>query len=356
MSVVMRHPRDRPGHQVTHRVTSLVAVIALTAALVVVGAVATPTPADAAVRDPFTAVFNAQDNGAIALTGNSQLSCPSASNGCAAARGGTGNADNLNNNEWAMAFIDADTDASTTNSTSADLALPAGSTVLSAWLVWGGRKTAGTGGVAANTATLGAVLLRVPGGNYGQVTGAVFDPGLNNTTDFGPYQASLNVTTQVQAAGNGTYWVGNSSAATGEDRYAGWSLIVAYRNPAAPLRDLRIFRGFADVTTSGSNNNVTIPINGFLAPAAGPVNASVGFVAWEGDKGLTGEAVKLNGTTLSSATNPANNFFNSAISDAGTPITTRNPNYLNNFGTDVTRVSATGVLPNGSTSTTVNLT
>ena len=44
------------------------------------------------------------------------------------------------------------------------------------------------------------------------------------------------------------------------------------------------------------------------------------------------------------------------MSDAGTPITTRNPNYVNNFGTDVTRVSANGVLPNGSTSTVVNLT
>ena len=59
---------------------------------------------------------------------------------------------------------------------------------------------------------------------------------------------------------------------------------------------------------------------------------------------------------MSSATNPANNFFNSAISDAGTPITTRNPNYANTFGVDVTRVSANGVLPNGATSTTVNLT
>ena len=225
-------------------------------------------------------------------------------------------------------------------------------------MVWGGRKTAGDGGVGANTATVGRVSFRVPGGSYSTVTGAVVaPPALDNTTsDFAPYQASLDVTSAVQAAGNGTYWVGNISAATGEDRYAGWSLIVAYRNPAAPLRDLRIFRGFADVTTTTGNDNVTIPINGFLAPAAGPVNASVGVVAWEGDKGLTGEVVKLNGTTLSSATNPANNFFNSAISDAGTPITTRNPNFVNNFGVDVTRVSANGVLPNGATSTTVNLT
>ena len=41
----------------------------------------------------------------------------------------------------------------------------------------------------------------------------------------------MDVTAAVQAAGNGTYWVGDIPAATGEDRYAGWSLVVAYRNP-----------------------------------------------------------------------------------------------------------------------------
>src|SRR6476619_7171849 len=143
MFVVMRHPRPHRPERAKHRMISLVTVIALTVALVAFGVVTAPAPAEAAVRDPFVAVFNAQDNGAIALTGNSQLSCPTASNGCTAARGGTGNSDNLNNNAWVMGFVDADNDASTTNSSSADLALPAGSTVLSAWLVWGGRKTAG---------------------------------------------------------------------------------------------------------------------------------------------------------------------------------------------------------------------
>ena len=138
--------------------------------MAVVGAVTGPTPAEAAVRQPFTAVYNAQENGAIALTGNSQMSCPTSAT-CTTARGGTGNSDNLNNNGWTMAFIDADADSFTTNSTSADLALPAGSTVLSAWLVWGGRKLAGTGGTAANTANLDKVALRVPGGSYPTVTG-----------------------------------------------------------------------------------------------------------------------------------------------------------------------------------------
>ena len=82
----------------------------------------------------------------------------------------------------------------------------------------------------------------------------------------------------------------------------------------------------------------------------------MGFVAWEGDKGVTGKAVKLNGTTLSVAAEPADNFFNSAISDAGTQVTTRSPDFTNTFGLDIARISANRVLRNGATSTTVNMT
>ena len=334
----------------------LSAVTVVAALLVAIGINFAVAPvAGAAVQFPFNAVYNSQENGAIALIGNSQLTCPSSASGCTAARAGTGSGTALNNNNYVMGFVDTDGDSFTTNSSTADLALPAGSTVLSALLVWGGRKIAGDGGAAA-ASTLDRVALKVPGGSYATVTGAVLDPNLNTSADNGPYQGSLDITAQVKAAGNGTYSVGNLAAATGVDRYAGWSMVVAYRNPAAPLRDLRIFRGFANVTTSAGNDNVDIPINGFLAPAAGPVNASVGVVAWEGDKGLTGETAKLNGTTLTDATHPLGNFFNSSISDAGTQITTRNPPDINNFGVDIARVSANGVIPNGATSTIVNLT
>ena len=121
-------------------------MIALVAVMAVVGAVVTPTPADAAVRDPFTAVYNAQDNGAIALTGNSQMTCPTSAT-CTTARGGTGNSDNLNNNDWTMTFIDADTDSSPPTPPAPTSRCRPVRRVLSAWLVWGGRKAAGTGGV-----------------------------------------------------------------------------------------------------------------------------------------------------------------------------------------------------------------
>ena len=80
-------------------------------------------------------------------------------------------------------------------------------------------------------------------------------PRLIGGTDGHPYQASIDVTAQVAAAGNGTYWVGRHPGRHRADRYAGWSLVVAYRNPSLPLRDLSIFEGFADVTTTTGNSS-----------------------------------------------------------------------------------------------------
>ena len=49
----------------------------------------------------------------------------------------------LNNNDRTMTWIDADTDPATFNSSSADLALPAGASVLFAGLYYGGQLAAG---------------------------------------------------------------------------------------------------------------------------------------------------------------------------------------------------------------------
>ena len=315
-----------------------------------------PMPiAGGAVRSPFSAVYTADDNGAIAVTGNSQMRCNAAVSGCTNARSGTGA--NINNNNYVMGFIDTDAVSTTTNSTSADVALPAGSEVLYARLIWGGRLIAGGSGQAGSGAP-GTAKFRAPGAAaYTTVTASsVYRPGLTGATDADPYQAALDVTATVRAAGNGTYWFADLVAATGTDRFGGWSLIVAYRNPSLPLRNLTVFEGYADITTeSVANSSVTATVSGFLTPAAGTVNATVGLVAWEGDLGTTGDILKFNNTTLSDAQRPSTNTFDSRISNFGTSITDRNPNYLNNFGVDMGRVSANGVLANGQTSADVTV-
>ena len=174
-----------------------------------------------------------------------------------------------------------------------------------------------------------------------------------------PYQGYLDVAAQVKAAGSGTYWVGDIQAGPGIDRYAGWSLIVAYRNPAAPLRDLHIFHGFSNVS---GTDTTTIPIGGFLTPAAGTVSSAVGVVAWEGDRGTVGDAMQFGGSGEHHRHHhvrrdtAGKNFFSSGISDSGTPITTRNPSFANNSGCRHRADNATNILANNQTSTNVVLT
>src|SRR4051794_19547340 len=134
--------RVRRGPGAHRRLTSVFAVIAVLLSMAT-ATIALPGAAAAAAAIPFDTFFSTQDNGAIALLGNSQMTCPSSSTGCASAQSAvaTTNAQsNVDNNGFAMTFVDADSDSTTSNSTSADLSLPAGSTVLSALLVWGGRR------------------------------------------------------------------------------------------------------------------------------------------------------------------------------------------------------------------------
>ena len=126
------------------------------------------------------------------------------------------------------------------------------------------------------------------------------------------------------------------------DRYGGWSIVIAYEDPTQPLRNLTIFDGLQSVVQG--TPGVKIALSGFLTPPAGQVQTTLGVVAYEGDRGLTGDSLSLNTTTLSDAANPANNFFNSSISSGGVNVTTKNPNYANQLGFDALLVNANGVL------------
>ena len=104
-------------------------------------------------------------------------------------------------------------------------------------------------------------------------------------------------------------------AGTGEDRYAGWSLVVVYRAPGLPLRSLTVFDGFADV---GRDEPETISLSGFRTPVTGPVETQLGMVAYEGDFSTSGDNARLNGTLLSTTPlSRGSNFFNGTNDDNG---------------------------------------
>jgi len=291
-----------------------------------------------AVITPFTPRYSANANGDILFVANTLMTAPSSDSGAAAGRAGTGT--KLNNNDFAMTYVDVDGVASTFNSSQAGLTLPAGGTVLFAGLYWGANS---------GSSARGSVLLRTPGAAaYTTVAGTVL--GADSTNN---YQGFADVTALVRSAGAGDYTVANVQANTGGDRHAGWALVVVYGDPAAPPRNLTVFDGLAVVNTSSTS--ATISISGFTAPPTGSVNASVGVVGYEGDLGFTGDVIRLNGAVLSDSLNPANNFFNSSITNRGARVASKNPDYVNQLGFDADIVSTTGVIPNGATSASISL-
>ena len=192
-----------------------------------------------------------------------------------------------------MQNINVDPTGGNFNSSSATVALPAGSAVLFAGLFWSAREQSGGGtGSADATPPFNQMKLAGPTGGYQVIKANEFsetDPG--HGIGYGAY---ADVTTMVQSLGLGTWTGADVSAATGLDRFAGWSLVIAYRNPANPLRDFTIFAGFTLVTNSDS---VTLTISGFLSPLTGPVDTEIGLVAGEGDLALTGDSMAVDSTT-----------------------------------------------------------
>lgn len=215
------------------------------------------------------------------------------------------------------------------------------------------HETAGTRGKAAPDASLAGlrkVDLRVPGGaGFSHLTGEV-----DQSTDVtGAYGGFVDVTALVQRGGSGEYTVANVQSATGEDRYAGWALVVAYEAPGDPPRNLTVFDGLQSVTQS--KRALTIPVSGFQTPLSGPVRTRLGFVAYEGDRGLTGDGATLDGKAITDPLNPANNLFNSVISVDGKSFTDKTPDYINQLGFDAKLIRIDGVLANGATSASIAL-
>ncbi len=295
---------------------------------------------------PFAARFSADDNGTVTVFGNNLLTCPTTDARCAGAQAGT-NA--LNNNGFPMTNLDADTDPSTFNSSSSTVIAPPDGEVLWAGLYWGARVSRGVGGVAG-VGDRRVMALRPPGATaYTSVTSqASFGP----TSGDQAYQEFADVTALVRSAGPGAYWGANVVAGTGEDRFAGWSLVVVFRAPGLPLRSLTVFDGFADV---GRDEPQVINLSGFRTPVSGPVETQLGMIAYEGDFSTSGDSARLNATLLSTTPlSRGSNFFNGTNDDNGTSVATRAPAHVNMFGYDVKNLAASGI-PNGATSATISL-
>jgi fimbrial isopeptide formation D2 family protein len=301
-----------------------------------------PLLSQAALRN-FGSRYATTTTGNIIMTGNTLMSCDITVVGCAAARAGTASGAALNNNNFNMVRIDTDSDPLTNNSSTTQINIPTGSTIL-----WAGLYV---GGVSNNNArkTLKLDTPATPG--YVTLTSQQDDTNGNSST--AEYQEFVDITSYVQAGQSGPYTVSGGAISAGANLYGGWGITIVYSNPSEPMRNLTVFDGFTNV---GIGSSVTIPLSGFLTPAGGPVKANLGILAYEGDSGSTGDKVTLNSTEVFNTTSPSNNFFNSTITNLNNPITTpSNPIYPNTMGIDIDTVNIDGKIPPSATSASLVL-
>jgi hypothetical protein len=306
-------------------------------------------PALAHADRNYSMRFGAVERGDVAILANTSMSCPSAIPSCAGARAGTGPI--IRNSAYVMTHVDVDADASTFNSSSADLTLPAGATVLFAGLYWGSDTLAGTGGVdAPSPVAKGSVLFASDAArSYQSVLATRVD-----TSERWPsrFQGFADVTQQVRAAGSSTYTVANVQAATGNDNFGGWGMVVAYRDPAKPVRWLGVYDGFLQFTDL-TRRSATL--TGFRTPETGIVDAAFGSMTYEGDLAVTGDVMRINGRDVTDGLHPAGNYWNSQITEYGQHVLAREPAYINQLGHESSVIDIDGHLPNGATSAAIHM-
>ncbi|TKT00866.1 DUF3344 domain-containing protein [Streptomyces lasalocidi] len=284
-------------------------------------------PAAEAQRLPFTERHRATQHGGFVRAANTAISCRTADPGCAGVRDGRAGA----NDDFDMFYVDVDDDPNTYNSSRAELRLPPGSRVTYARLYWGGNLRVGEQKPAADA---GRVLVAEPGGRYKAVRADTV-VGHRVGYDADAFQASADVTGLVRDSGSGLYTVAQVDVAKGRSAagaWGGWTLVAAYENPAEPLRHLALWDGF-DTLAQG----LGVRLDG--RPVAPGASGRVGIVAYDGDRGRTGDSLTFsNGhpdrAPLSDAANPGDDVLNSTISEPGEAPAARVPAYAHTLGYD----------------------
>jgi uncharacterized repeat protein (TIGR01451 family) len=269
------------------------------------------------------------------------------------------------------------------NGSAANLTMPAGSTVLYAELIWSGSYSYGGEDVSAalnNSVSLttpaGQSFIVAPDAATAQTLGTRDGAGRCSTDPDGVppvgfvvtpwfYVRSANVTAPVQAGGAGSYTAGGIPATQADSENfksnAGWTLAVAYDNPALPARNLTLFVG-AEVTNATTSTPVIV--SGFCTPPTGALSGRLLLSASEGDASIPNDQMQFGPTIaglvpISGPNNAVGNFFASQINgDAGALDTTGTFGTRNTPGTatgwrqgwDITNVDISTLLSNSQTS------
>lgn len=133
------------------------------------------------------------------------------------------------------------------------------------------------------------------------------------------FSAFADVTEQIKNTGNANYTLSELDLSNviptycpNATNFAGWSVVVVYKNDNLELNQINIYDGLQHVP-----DEITINLNSLnVIDNAG---AKIGFLAWEGDRGLAvNESLRVNGNLIfNPPLNPISNAFNGTNSFTG---------------------------------------
>lgn len=282
---------------------------------------------------PFIQRYSDVKKGGIIFCGNTLGLSKAANQNAPGTEGSIGAFTSLDTSLQVGTFPAGTTLDYTLNGSLANLALPAGATVLYAELVWGGLFRSSANNISALINN--SITFNTPQGNFTVVPDPATAQTFNIPADeitVGFYVRTANVTSLVQSALSGAYSVKGVPALieaqdsrTSDTNHAGWTLAVAYEDPDLTLRNLTIWSGGAVV--SPETGSTTVTVGNFLTPETLPVTGKIFVSAQEGDAVLTGDQMLFGPTepeleALSGPNNPLNNFFASQINNQNGTIDT----------------------------------
>ncbi len=229
------------------------------------------------------------------------------------------------------------------NATTAELNIPAGSTIK-----WAGLYLQSVVKHSDASALLSmSVKIKKDNGSYVNVgTPNVVNYGsytTANSTNYDNYSAFIDVTSQFTANSwkDGSYTIANVPVTTDTikgsasviGKYGAWSLVVIYENVSKPLKSVSIYDGWQKITGNGASTSATITVDNFYTPTSGSIDSAVSIFAAEGDKYRTGDNFQgyKNSTSSWVSLGTADNAFDSSIVSSGTRV----PSLNNNQGIDI---------------------
>jgi len=247
------------------------------------------------------------------------------------------------------------------NSTSSDLVLGPDDVVVEAWLYWIGRID----NEDSKRPLARTVQLRVPGSDtYTTITSLSSKFNWMVDGDLFDYGGGANITSYVQAAGGGTYWIADLQATEMENQGSGWSIAVIVRDTTfntRTMKNISLYDGFVGVFDGSAAypDSVTSTISGFRTPKSGTIDSNLIVFAGESDRVLDDSISITNnsGTVdLQDSRNDTSNVQNGTISKDGANVTSRNPNFENTLGVDIDEIDTSSVMDYNQQSTNLTVT